>query len=93
MPIRVEKMKMPATVTTRETMRKLQPASPPMVPASIERISDSQMASGKLSGEPPSWAMPSRVRTAPATTMTITDSTASQPIRAIGPAAMDLSNS
>ena len=40
MPIRVETTKMPASVTTSMTMRKPQPASPPMVPASSVRISD-----------------------------------------------------
>jgi hypothetical protein len=37
--------------------------------------------------------MPKMTITAPAMTMRMTDRTASQPISAIGPAAMDLSNS
>jgi hypothetical protein len=37
--------------------------------------------------------MPSSVRTAAAMAMRISESTASQPMSAIGPAAMDLSNS
>ena len=50
MPIRVETMKMPPIVTSSMMMRKPQPASAPMVPASRVRISEAQKASGKSSG-------------------------------------------
>ncbi|CAN7469707.1 hypothetical protein LJR245_003096 [Rhizobium leguminosarum] len=91
-PIRAEKTKMPDMVTTRETPRKGQPISPPIVPASMVRISDSQAPSTKLRCSPPSGAMPVSASTRPAAMMTTSDITASQPIRAIGPAAMLLSN-
>ena len=84
---------MPASVTSSMMKRKPQPVSPPMVPLSRVRISDSQTASKKLSGWPPSGAIWPSANAAAATTMTSREITASQPMRAIGPAAIDLSNS
>ncbi len=90
-PIRVEKMKMPAIVTSRPTMRKPQPVSPATVPASIERIRLSHMASGKSTAGWPSGASCSPTSRIAAMTMTISDSTASQPISATGPADIEVS--
>ncbi len=84
---------MPEMVTKRDTPRKLQPMSPPIVPASMVRISDSQAASMKPTGSPPSGAIPVRDRKRPAMTMTIKEISASQPISATAPPAMLLSNS
>ena len=63
MPISVETMKMPPMVTSSMMMRKPQPASAPMVPASSVRISEAQKASGKSSGWPPSGAIPKSAMT------------------------------
>ena len=91
-PIRVEKTKMPASVTSSMISRKVQPMSPPTVPASMVRISDSQTASAKDSGEPPSCVMPPMVMMlAKMTTMT-SEMIASHPMSAPVPAAMVLSN-
>ena len=92
-PISADTTKMPPSVTASMTQRKAQPASPPMVPESSVRIRLSHTASPKSSGPPPSGAIANSTITAPATTITISEITASQPISAIGPAAMDLSNS
>ena len=92
-PISAETMKMPPSVTISMTMRNAQPTSPPIVPASRVRISDSQNASMNDNGEPPSGVIPVTARSAPAMMMISSETTASQPISAIGPAAMDLSNS
>ena len=91
-PISAETTKMPPSVTASMTSRNPQPASPPMVPESRVRISDSQMPSTKLSGSPPSGAMRVSARNAPAIGDDDQRKTASQPISAIGPAAMVLSN-
>ena len=90
-PISAETMKMPPSVTASMTTRKPQPASPPMVPLSRVRIRLSHMASPKLSESPPSGAMRNSARIAEAATITASEITASQPISAIGPAAIDLS--
>ena len=82
---------MPASVTASMSRRKAQPVSPPIVPASRVRISDSHEPSSTPIGSPPSGAMPVIASTMPATTMTASETTASQPMSAIGPAAMDLS--
>ena len=84
--------KMPASVTNSMTRRKAQPVSPPIVPESSVRISDSQNASKKFSGSPPSGAMRVTARKAAAAMMISREATASQPISAMGPAAMLLSN-
>ncbi len=84
-PISAETTKMPPSVTTSMTMRNAQPASPPIVPESSVRISDSQNASTNDSGEPPSGVIPVTARKAPAMMMISSERTASQPISAIGP--------
>ena len=87
--IRAEKTKMPTKVTNRFRPRKAQPLSPATVPASIVRISDCQSDSTKLQPESePQWV---RDRTMEANRMTTSVTSASQPTKAIGPAAMDLS--
>ena len=92
-PISAETMKIPANVTSSITMRKPQPASPPIVPESKVRISDSHVASTKLNGWLPSGATWVTARNAPATAIIMSDISASQPISAIGPLAIVLSNS
>ena len=92
-PISAETMKMPPSVTASITARKPQPVSPPIVPESSVRISASHAASPKPIGSLPSGAIRSSAITPAAMAMTISDSTASQPMSAIGPAAIDLSNS
>ena len=92
-PISAETMKMPPSVTISMTMRNAQPTSPPIVPESRVRISDSQNASMNDNGEPPSGVIPVTARSAPAMMMISSETTASQPMSAIGPAAMVLSNS
>jgi hypothetical protein len=64
-----------------------------MVPASSVRIREAHMASKKSSGRPPSGAMLSSAIIAAARPMSTVETTASQPISAIGPADIDLSNS
>ena len=91
-PMRVEKMKMPATVIASAMMRKPQPLSPPIVPASMERISAAQAASIKSSGSLPFGAIAVTAMTMAAKMMTRSEISPSQPIRATGPEAMDLSN-
>jgi hypothetical protein len=84
-PIRVLITKTPPMVTRNMTMRKPQPTSPPIVPASRVRIIERQKASQKLMGSSPVGAIPVRVTTMAARLITISDKTPNQVIRATVP--------
>ncbi|MPM47620.1 hypothetical protein SDC9_94331 [bioreactor metagenome] len=81
--MRVEITNTPPMVTNSMAMRKPQPVSPPMVPASRVRISDSQAASMKPMVSPPSptGILKSEI-TAPATIMMTSERMPNQRISA-----------
>ena len=80
--------KMPPRVTASDASRKVQPSSPPMVPASSVRIRLSHIASTSPTGSPPLGLTRSTDITSPMAKMTRTEATPSPSSSATVPRAM-----